>query len=100
MAVDIHFFGGYPLFGLEGGGDGDNHFCLKMMVEHIPPNLLDELNHFWLTSIASPEPFFLSRSFTNYYPFPFSPRFLSPTTVAAARGGLGRGGEARAARRR
>jgi hypothetical protein len=30
-----------------------------MMVEHIPPNLLDELNHFLLTSIASPEPFFL-----------------------------------------
>jgi hypothetical protein len=29
-----------------------------MMVEHIPPNLLDELNHFWLASIASPEPFF------------------------------------------
>jgi hypothetical protein len=30
-----------------------------MMVEHIPPNLLDELNHFWLMSIASPGPFFL-----------------------------------------
>jgi hypothetical protein len=58
MAVDIHFFGGYPLFGLDGGGDRDNHFCLKMMVEHIPPNLLDELNHFWLASIASPEPFY------------------------------------------
>jgi hypothetical protein len=26
MAVDIHFFGGYSLFGLEGGGDRDNHF--------------------------------------------------------------------------
>jgi hypothetical protein len=58
MAVDIHFFGGYPLFGLERGGDRDNHFCLKMVVEHISPNLLDELNHFWLASIASPEPFF------------------------------------------
>jgi hypothetical protein len=58
MAVDIHFFGGYPLFGLEGGGDMDNHFCLKMVVEHIPPNMLDELNHFWLASIASPKPFF------------------------------------------
>jgi hypothetical protein len=52
------FFGGYPLFGLERGGNRDNHFCLKMMVEHIPPNLLDELNHFWLASIASPEPFY------------------------------------------
>jgi hypothetical protein len=58
MAVDIHFFSGYSLFGLEGEGDRDNHFYLKMMVEHIPPNLLDELNHFWLASIASPETFF------------------------------------------
>jgi hypothetical protein len=86
MAVDIHFFGGYPLFGLEGGGDRDNHFCLKMVVEHIPPNLLDELNHFWLASIASPKLFFslVVRS-PDHYPFPFSPCFLSPRTVAASR---------------
>jgi hypothetical protein len=51
-------FYGYPLFGLEDRRDRDNHFCLKMVVEHIPPNLLDELNHLWLASIASPEPFF------------------------------------------
>jgi hypothetical protein len=86
MTVDIHFFGGYPLFGLEGGGDRNNHFCLKMVVEHIPPNLLDELNHFWLASIASPEPFFslVVRS-PDHYPFPFSPCFRSSSTVAASR---------------
>jgi hypothetical protein len=85
MTVDIHFFGGYPLFGLEGGGDRDNHFCLKMVVEHIPPNLLDELNHFWLASIASPEPFFclVVRS-PDHYSFPFSPCFRSSSTVAAS----------------
>jgi hypothetical protein len=55
---------GYSLFWwlsivwFRGWRDMDNHFCLKMVVEHIPPNLLDELNHFWLASIASPEPFF------------------------------------------
>jgi hypothetical protein len=51
MAVDIHFFGGYPLFGLEDRKDRDNHFWLKMVVEHIPPKELDEPNHLWIAHL-------------------------------------------------
>jgi hypothetical protein len=36
------------MFGLEGGRDMDNHFWLKMVVEHIPKKELDALNHFWI----------------------------------------------------
>ena len=50
------FFCGYPVFGLEDGGDMDNHF--KMVVEHIPQKELDELNHFW---IAPPKYFPICR---------------------------------------
>jgi hypothetical protein len=46
MAGDIHFFCGYPVFGLKSRGDMDSHFWLKMVVEHIPRKELDELNHF------------------------------------------------------
>jgi hypothetical protein len=49
MAGDIHFFSGYPVFGLEGEGDRDNHFRLKTVVEHIPQNMVDEGNHFRLS---------------------------------------------------
>jgi hypothetical protein len=49
MAGDIHFFSGYPVFGLEGEGDRDSHFRLKTVVEHIPQNMVDEGNHFRLS---------------------------------------------------
>jgi hypothetical protein len=51
MAGDIHFFYGYPVFGLKSRGDMDSHFWLKMVVEHIPRKVLDELNHFRITPL-------------------------------------------------
>jgi hypothetical protein len=36
MRVDIHFFSGYPLFGLEDRGDRDNQIWSKTVVEPIP----------------------------------------------------------------
>jgi hypothetical protein len=54
IAVDIHFFSGYPVFGLRDTKDRDSHFWLKMMVEPIPPNMLDEGNHFWFYVLPSP----------------------------------------------
>jgi hypothetical protein len=44
MAKNIHFLDGYLVFGLEDGKDKDSHFCLKMVVEHIPTKELDEPN--------------------------------------------------------
>jgi hypothetical protein len=36
----------YPMFSFEGGGDMDNHFWLKTVVDYIPKKELNELNHF------------------------------------------------------
>jgi hypothetical protein len=39
MAVDIHFFSGYPVFGLEGEVDSQN--LARTVVEDIPRKVLD-----------------------------------------------------------
>jgi hypothetical protein len=58
MAVDIYFFSGYPVFGLEEKIDRDSQNLSKTVVEHIPQKVLDGDNHFgWLT-LPSPESFF------------------------------------------
>jgi hypothetical protein len=71
MAVDIHFLGGYPLFGLEDRKDRDNHFWLKMVVEHIPLKELDEPNHLWIAHLRSI--FFPSSRKNNHLFFPIIP---------------------------
>jgi hypothetical protein len=54
MTGDIHFSSGYPVFGLVDRMDMGSHFWLKMVVEHIPPKMLDGGNHFRFSGLPSP----------------------------------------------
>jgi hypothetical protein len=58
MTVDIHFFSGYPVFGLGEEMDRDSQNLSKTVVEDIPQKVLDGGNHFGWLALPSPESFF------------------------------------------
>jgi hypothetical protein len=58
MTVDIHFFSGYPVFGLGEEMDRDSQNLSKTVVEDIPQKVLDRGNHSSWLALPTPKSFF------------------------------------------